>query len=248
MGRINRVWREYVASVGWLLNSVCLLAMLLIVLHDFVFFGNAQLFRGGANLWRLAYQLSLALVGSYIFFYLNIHLPRLRDKRKLRPFWKDRANTIYSFAKGISSGLVRAAGETLATDFPATEQDTLRMCGKADPHSNSDAQSLRGYLSGSPNPYLSVLERMYSLRLRSKQYFEDIHATLPFIDAEFLHLVNDIENCTLFFALDGAASFPTGIRQAVVGSTDMTAWASSGLHDYFEKAKRLQVYINQHLS
>ncbi len=134
----------------------------------------------------------------------------------------------------------------LATDFPATEQETLRICGKVNPHAATDAKSLQGYLSGSPNPYLSVLERMYSLRLRTKQYVEDVYTTMPFVEAEFLQLVNDIEKCTLFFALDGAASFPMGVRQSADRSTDMTGWALE-LHDYFEKARRLRVYIDRKL-
>jgi len=241
------MWREYIASVGWLLNAVCLTAVLLIVLHDFVFLSSTEFFRGGANLWRLAYQLSLAFIASYVFFYLNVHLLRLRDKRKLRPFWRDRANTIYSFANGISRELTKAAGETLPTDFPATEQDTLQISGKVNPHSATDARSLQRHLSGSPNPYLSVLERMYSLRQRTKQYVVDEYTTMPFVDAEFLQLINDIENCTLFFVLDGAANFPMGVAQSAVGNTDMTPWAPE-LHDYFEKAKRLQAYVDQNLT
>jgi hypothetical protein len=228
-------------------HPICLLAVLLIVLHDFVFFGRAELFSGGANLWRLAYQVSLALVGSYIFFYLNIHLPRLRDKRRLRPFWNSRAKIILDFAQGISRELVKAAGETLSTDFPATEQDTLRLSGKANPYAATDSQSIQGFLSGSPNTYLSVLERMYSLRLRTKQYVEDIHTTTPFLDAEFLRLVNDIENCTFFFTLDGQSAFPMGVSQTMFANTDMKGWASQ-MHDYFEAARRLKDYVDRNLS
>lgn len=72
-------WRKYIASVGWPLNLACFVAIIVIVLHDFVFVGWPELFPRGSQMWRLAYQLGLALVASYVFFYINVHLRRVRE-------------------------------------------------------------------------------------------------------------------------------------------------------------------------
>ena len=52
----QRWLRNYVTSVGWPLNTACLLAFVTVILHDFIFFGWLELFPRGAQLWKLLYD------------------------------------------------------------------------------------------------------------------------------------------------------------------------------------------------
>jgi hypothetical protein len=131
--------RKYVTSVGWALNVVCSVSVLVILLHDTVFLGWPELFPRGAQLWKLAYELSLALVASYVFFYVNVHLRKLREQRTLRPFLYRHTLYLIGDAQNIVNYL-RTASE-LGTpsdwpyeDFPPSREDLERMCRAVNPY------------------------------------------------------------------------------------------------------------------
>jgi hypothetical protein len=79
----RRRWRKWVRSVGWPLRVVFLVAVGVIILHDFVFWGRPELFPSASRLWGLAYLLSLAWVASIVFFYINVHQKAVREKEGL---------------------------------------------------------------------------------------------------------------------------------------------------------------------
>jgi hypothetical protein len=80
------LWRKYVASVGWPLNIVCIASLTVVLLHDFVFADSPELFQNAEKAWNLLYQLALALLASYVFFYVNVHLPKQQDRENVHQF------------------------------------------------------------------------------------------------------------------------------------------------------------------
>src|SRR5215212_9072204 len=94
MQRAENLWSSYLSAVGWPLNTACLISVVVIALHEFFFAGSPELFSGAAKLWDLVYNLGLAIVASYVFFYVNVHLPKLRDRKNLRPFMASKTKQV----------------------------------------------------------------------------------------------------------------------------------------------------------
>jgi hypothetical protein len=233
MRRALYLWSKYVASVGWLLNVACLVSALVIVLHDFVFIGWPELFPHGAQLWKLAYQLSLALIASYVFFYMNVHLRRLREQETLRPFLYRHTLYILGDALSINNNLRNASGQGTPSlwpyeDFPPSREDLERMCKAVDPH-HAVPQFVGDWFR-----YLS------HQRKRTMDNISRIYTAVPFLEADYLHLLMEFENCHHLKTIDEIAA----VRP---NSTNMS-FLVHGLHDYFEKASRLRDHAYSHLT
>ena len=99
-------------EVGWPLNAVCVASLVLVYLHDFAFAGRPELFQNAGKVWDLAYQLSLALLASYAFFYVNVHLPRQQDRENIQQFLNEKTFRIVQDAWTIVQGLQRSSGHS----------------------------------------------------------------------------------------------------------------------------------------
>jgi hypothetical protein len=102
------------------------------------------------------------------------------------------------------------------------------MCRAVDPHSTVP-QFLGDWFQ-----FLGYLKE------RTMGNISKIYTAVPFLEADYLRLLMDLEDAHHFTFIDQMAAFrPT--------YTDMSAWMS-GLVDYFEKAERLRDYADSHLT
>lgn len=127
--RFKELLVKYIASVSLTLNVLLVVSFIVVVLHDFVFTGRPELFEGGAQVWDLVYRLSLALIGSYIFYFVVVHLKRQQDKENLRPFLQRQTNFAIGDAKLLAHTLKEESGYDFAGDYPSLA-DTQIMCAK----------------------------------------------------------------------------------------------------------------------
>jgi hypothetical protein len=117
----RRWWRKWVRSVGWPLRVVFLVAVGVIILHDFVFRDRPELFPSASRLWELAYLLSLAWVASIVFFYINVHHKAVREKEGLRPFLYTYTRRVVGDAMNIVLKFKRAIDEDIDSEVANTD-------------------------------------------------------------------------------------------------------------------------------
>jgi hypothetical protein len=140
--KAKKVWSAYI-STAWsstldklllLLVAGCLVVLLA---HDLGprLVDWSELFLGGAELWNLLYELSLASPAAYVFYFLVVHLKRQRDREILKPFLYLHTNSIVEDAKFISRKLAGASDNDLKGDFPPTPGVTRGMCRSVNPRS-----------------------------------------------------------------------------------------------------------------
>jgi hypothetical protein len=227
-------WRRYVASVGWTLNIACGVAVLIIVLHDLVFLGWPELFPRGAEMWKLAYQLSLATVASYVFFYINVHLKRMRDKELMRPFLFRYTMMVLGDAVNIADFMNRASGKDPAfgwpyLDFPPDGKEIERMCKAINPHTNTVP-----FFAGDWFEYLGMRWE------RTKHNITTLYTAASFLEAEHLNLLVELENCWYLDFL------PHKITRRP-SNTDLSVDVQF-FEDYFDKAAQLRDYAYRNLT
>lgn len=232
-----RVWfRRYVASVGWWLNAVCLLSILVILSHDVFFADWPALSPLVARLWNLIYQLGLALVASYVFFYINAHLGRLQEKDALRPFLyrysilmvdeAERLSRIFGMATGLGGAPTRRSAaygwelEKWPDDNLLPDPETaMNMCRNVNPHETVPQYSENWFefLSGIRDATIDSLSRIYTTTL--------------FLEPEYLRLVADVEETV---RLLDVPPHPT--------PGNSLAFMSTNISSYFERTRRLRDY------
>jgi hypothetical protein len=227
-------WRKYVVEVGWLLNVACAASLVVVCLHDFVFAGRPELFQNAGKMWDLVYQLSLALLASFVFFYVNVHIPRQRDRENLQQFLNEKTFRIVQDALFIVRGLEESSGHTTKTsggDANLSSSDIRAMCSKVHPY--SEAPLVLGDLGRNAN----WMEFLIHFRKRTKETAESIYSKITFLDSDYLKLVIDIDDCSYFAHLRDVASAP-------LRNNDISFLASH-LYDYLQKVWGLQDYAER---
>jgi hypothetical protein len=98
---VRRIVAVYVVTVSRVLAALLIFSLVVLIAHDFLFVGWAELFTGGAALWDLFYRLCFAFVASFIFYFVVIHRGDQRKKEALplrvtinglytlKSFWRD---------------------------------------------------------------------------------------------------------------------------------------------------------------
>jgi hypothetical protein len=234
--RAKRWWRKWVSSVGWLLNIVFLVALGVIILHDFVFWGWPELFPAASRLWELAFLLALTWVASYMFFYINVHLKAVREKETLRPFLYTYTRRVVGDAMSIILAFKRATNEDIDSEAANTNyeglwpslEETQRMCAAVNPASQAP-QFLGTWIQ-----YLAYQKQ------RTEDECSRIYTATPFLEAEHLQLLIDLENCFYFNHQSHVVALGVSNRNF--------SWMAHNFHDYFERARRLHEYANRHLT
>lgn len=231
--RIKKLWVRYIASVSLTLNALLVASVGIVLLHDFVFAGRLELFRGSAQIWDLAYRLSLALIGSYIFYYVVVHAKRQQDKENLLPFLRRQTRFVFGDAKSLASVLKGESGHDFVGDYPNLE-DARIVCAKVRPNDKAPV------IIGATMTKANWLQYLLHARSRTEKALPRIYATAPFLDSDYLKLLTNIENCHYFTMLDHiAGGIPVG--------NDSLSFLAQDLHGYFEHAKALEKYANEKL-
>jgi len=233
-------WRKYVAEVGWPLNVVCVASLLVVCLHDFVFAGGPELFQNAGKLWDLVYQLSLAVLASYVFFYVNVHLPRQQDRGNIQNFLNDKTFRIVRDAWTIVEELQRHARGDDHGDAYISLSGLKTMCSRVSAH--DEAPLFLGNLRRHANwiEYLrhaNWIEYLVYFRNETKENAESIYSKITFLDSDYLKLIIDIDDCDYFSVLRAIGSAP-------MRNNDISFLANQ-MYDYLEKVWRLRDYAQR---
>lgn len=240
--RAEAWFRKYIASVGWLLNAVCLFSALVILSNDVIFAERLEVYPLGTQLWDLVYKLSLALIASYVFFYINVHLRGLREKESLRPFLYHHTLLIVEDAEKLSElfGMATGLGVTSSKRSAAYEwelekwpndnllpdsETAVRMCQSVDPNTTP------------PHYGEDWFEVLSVIRNETVESISRIYTVTPFLDPQYLKLAADVEDAARW--LDVSPNPPP---------EKTLAFMSTAISEYFESIRRLRDYAYRHLT
>jgi hypothetical protein len=219
---------------------LCLVSVTIILLHDFVFAGSPELFKGAGKIWTLLYQLSLAFVASYIFFYVVVHIRRLRDKENIRRFLRERVEGIVGYSDRIASALKRSTGHDFEGQFPS-RSDVDIMCSALGSASKAPA------LSPVTGAEVTWAEFLQGERNVTARFIADIYATIPLLDTELLLRVMDVSDCTLFRFMDHGIFEPVPVIGLHTRPNVPLQIMAASLQEYFQAVRRLAEYKERNL-
>lgn len=233
-----RRWVRNVTAVGGTLNALFAAALVFVVLHDFVLAGAAELFPGGARLWELAYRLSLALIGSYLFYFVVVHLKKQEDKENLRPYLRSRTDRIVGRARSLMTELHRASGRdtTGATPYlnEITLDDVQEVCSGVKFHDTAPL------FLGDANRNATWIEYLDYHRAETMDFIASIYVASPFLDTEFLKLLVEVEHSFYFLHLKMISG--VSLRDGQLSPL------AKPMHEFFGCVRVLKEYADRELA
>lgn len=219
---------EKISSFNSLL-ILSIISLLIILVIDFYLYDIPELFIGGNKLGGLIYNLCLAYLGSFIFYFFVVHLKEKRDKMVLDPYVAEKSRTVIHSGKIIFKYLTKISEEKLNAEYP-TLNEVETMCLKINPNSNIDGWYETNWLG---------LFRHYIIE--SEKGIKSMYDKVSFLDAELVRILGDIQSTPHYNAVN------TGPKSREIGNTDLSQF-SKHLFQYFELIKRLEQYCEKNIS
>jgi hypothetical protein len=219
---------RHVTAVTLWLTALVVTSVTVIAFHDFVLAEPPEWLLGGAEAWDLLYELSLALLASYVFYLVVVFLKRRKDQENLRPLLTATTKRIVLHAEQIIEDFKEQSGHSFPNGYPGAS-DTAAMCKAIKPQDKSPA--LQGL--GTTSVYIDWSQYLAYWMSRTKKEITKVYAVTPFLDTDYLRLVQAIDDCAYFGLLENYATFMTA------GSSDLE-WMSQLIHEYFESVRQLK--------
>lgn len=207
------------------LASVIALAAKVVLLNDV-----PERFAYGYEFGLVIERLLGAIVASYIFYLLVVHLREWRAKERLRPYVEKYARSVYRSCDGQLSQFTDADGQKLTLDTVTHEQITEKFKQIA-PH--SQAPMVIGQ-AGTPADWLQLFEYWIN---RSRASIERVLGQHRFLDPELIALLVAIDDSNHFH-------FVLEMRGYQFKNADMSVWADP-FYEYCAKCRELKNYLHQ---
>lgn len=219
---------ESISSFNFLL-FLSVISLLLILTIEFYLYNIPELFVGGSKLGRLIYSLSLAYLGSFIFYFFVVHLKEKRNKMVLEPYVSEKSRTVIHSGKIIFKFLTKVSGKELNDEYPTLKEVEI-MCLEIDPNSNIEGWHETNWLR---------LFRHYVIQ--SERAIKSMYDKVSFLDAELVRILGDIQSTAHYNSVN------TGPKLNKIANTDLSQF-SKPLFQYFELVKRLETYCIKNTS
>src|SRR5581483_953826 len=231
MAMIARVWNRF-DEAGHRVLSLAALALLVVVLDKFVFYGIHELFSGGARLGEVLYELSLAYLASVVFWLLVVELPRQRTQRTIYERVGPLAMRVAGAGHGLTLSIAQSAGSPLTDqDEPLSEERLQQLCSSVGPHTPAAISFWRdGALQQG-----ALIDVLYDRVRRTKQAIDDIFVMMPYLDASLIHHLNQADASQLL-----RAQPPEGVP---LKNSDVR-WLVPQLVQYQAIGKALREYVS----
>lgn len=210
-----------ILSVNPYLNGLLLLSITLILLTDLWFNNLPELFQGGGNLLSVLYNLCVGIIGSYIFYFIVVHLKELRDKETINACIAPKLRNIVGDYTAVMSAIKKASNSNLTEAYPS-KADIESLFKNINPHS--------------PSPVLGEnwLEFIKNRSKRTKYSIKNIFEKMTFLDSILVSHLSKIEDCAYFKELE--FHYPAPLRNITI------EFLSTTFHQYSLLSQTLDQY------
>ena len=226
---MGQFWSKYIASINRVLNWLFVISAAIIVLRyiNVAFLHITEQFPGGSEVWELLYELSLALISAYVFYFIVTHWTRQQDKGNLLPFLRSKTNAIVQAAEDVAGRLAQSSGHGFENRLPSKDE-TEAMCAKV---KAGDEFTWFPEFGIRVQTHLQYL--VFHMQ-RTKQDIASVYTRMPYLDSEYVKLLAQIDDCRYFNTLEQLAG--TNLK-----NSDLSFLAQQ-LHTYFEHVQAFREY------
>ncbi|HIF9215687.1 TPA: hypothetical protein ACX6QF_001162 [Photobacterium damselae] len=215
----------YVKEVGLYLNLILVVSLISILLNDLIWNDLPELFNGANELLSAYYNFCISIVGSYIFYFIVVHMKEMKDKKNVNQHIGAQSKKLLFEYDCAFAALKMQAGRK-SEDRYASKDEIKKILLNVNPH--SDAPMGNGHI------YVNWYTFLTFYIERSQSNITKIFEKMPFLDSEHVKILAAIDSCSYFMSLNAA-------KELQFGNTDMSVWADH-FYNYACLCKELEEY------
>ena len=212
-------------------NIGLIISTFYIVVVRFVINDFSEPFIGAYKVGWIGYDLFLAYVASYIFYFLVVHLKSFNDKQNINEFVADHTKRLVFEGQSVFTDLSKASGLSNLT-FPPSPDEVKQICQKIDPHGQAPMIT---------NDFQKVnwIYYLYNRKLVSDNLSRKILGRMPYLESELINIVSLIDDNSFFSMVEHLN------RQAFQNKNFQ--FLDKSLFNYFALVYKLENYFDKNL-
>jgi hypothetical protein len=221
---------KFFRTASFAANMAALISAVILTVKITLLDNIPECFADGYEFGQIIERLLGAMISSYIFYLLVVHLREWRAKERLKPYIEKYARSVYDSCESQLSHFSNVTGQTLTLDTVTHEEiaDQFRQIAP-----NSHAPMVIDQ-AGTPASWLKWFEYWIN---RSKTSIDRVLSQHRFLDPELIALLIAIDE-------SGHYSFVLEMRGYHFNNPDMSAWADP-FYEYCAKCRELKAYLDR---
>ena len=223
------------------LKVLLIFALVIIFLVDILWANVPEIFSYGAEIGVLIERVCMSYIASYVFFLFGVHWKSVQDKERVNPYIEKQVYDITYEAKSLADSMKKACQTKYPEKFP-TQSDVVLMCSVLHPKHDSPLKAHafdKSERIGDGNA--NWLHYMMWTINAHKCNIKKLLAIIPFLDADLVHILSDLEDCEFFEQIE--KTYPNEHL-----TNYNLQFLNSGLNTYFRLIQKLDDYYYNNLS
>ena len=218
-----------------LLRIFFIIAILNVILIEFILADIPELFQFGNKIGIIMSQFSLAYISSYIFYLIVVVMKEKKDRKNIYTAVHALTERMLNNGYSVYSFLLEAAEEDPKNydRENITKEEYLQICAKADLHKFPKSRML-----GNPMNLKKVnfAQFIFNNSVNNLNFYsEKIFTYMPFLDSEFVKLINDLHQ-TIFYIRFAS------ILPMAAPSVGINPNIANSMFEYFDLIRKLDNY------
>jgi|WetSurMetagenome_2_1015567.scaffolds.fasta_scaffold05563_3 hypothetical protein len=181
------------------------------------------------------HDLSISYISSLIFYFIVVHYNRQKEKTILYKHIGHLFYLIIDDGKSIFSDMLKKK----KSDFDLndlTEELIKNMCSNTNPYDNSPILAWTG------NTYLNWLLYLEEKRMRMEKFRNSILVQMPYLEAEFVGILNQFSDCEFFDGIDFMVKI---YREGKLANKDFNNGIEDSFINYYKLLVKSIDYYNK---
>lgn len=219
-----------------IIYSILILSLVIIFLNDIFLKNIPEIFFFGNEIGNILSSLSLAYISSFIFYLVVVVLKEKRDKKNIYESVHYLTNVLLTRAYAVYDHTIEAS-EKNKNDYKRdeiTKDDFLDICKTAKLHTYPKYKRM-----GYPNTVKAKHSEFISKDCIKgiDIYADKIFSYMPFLDSEYVKLINNIRNCVFYVNFGRALPL-------LAKSEGINVRIAESMFEYFQLVRELEKYNN----
>lgn len=212
------------------LRTIFLIAVVWVLLYDFILVKIPEWFTGASTFGLLARNVSFAFITGFIFFFVNTHLPAHKTKVKTYRYTANKIASLTAFSSGLMRTINLVLGLSIDKDH-ISEEEFNKLCKQINAYSRVSYRVFG---------HRVVFDNWYKLfnflDIETSRVVRDLLLVRDSLDSETLRLVTNIENKVNMFINVGKGN--------PIGTDNSIAFFADDIFEYRRMCKALTLHLS----
>ena len=178
-------------SINIVITSVFVIAVVYSVCYQILFLHISELFPFANELGIIAFNLSLALIASAIFYFIVIHINEYAKKQKAISIVRKKVQRLINIESAVTKALADKSNEQLRKENYSKENFEKLL-------SKITSKDIAPRLFYSEREEINWLDYLFYFVNDSQFIIKEIYQFMPYLELDLLVILDELESCKYF--------------------------------------------------